>query len=96
MLSEWLVDVPSDLEQEWVVVVCPVGKRALVVASRVSGLPSAAKGHVPVLRQHKTGLTGFFSPFFLTGHNSSLHQEWLLCQQVPIPTAGGKPAQLNQ
>ncbi|XP_064524554.1 snurportin-1 isoform X2 [Pseudopipra pipra] len=34
MLSEWLVDVPSDLEQEWVVVVCPVGKRALIVASR--------------------------------------------------------------
>lgn len=34
MLSEWLVDVPSDLEQEWLVVVCPVGKRALVVASR--------------------------------------------------------------
>lgn len=36
MLSEWLVDVPVDLEEEWVVVVCPVGKRALVVASRVS------------------------------------------------------------
>uniref|UniRef100_A0A8C2T9V3 Snurportin-1 n=1 Tax=Coturnix japonica TaxID=93934 RepID=A0A8C2T9V3_COTJA len=36
MLSEWLVDVPADLEQEWVVVVCPVGKRALVVASRGS------------------------------------------------------------
>lgn len=35
MLSEWLVDVPVDLEQEWMVVVCPVGKRALVVASRV-------------------------------------------------------------
>ncbi|KAM6303450.1 snurportin-1 isoform 1-T2 [Podargus strigoides] len=34
MLSEWLVDVPVDLEQDWVVVVCPVGKRALVVASR--------------------------------------------------------------
>ncbi|NXF07843.1 SPN1 protein, partial [Smithornis capensis] len=34
MLSEWLVDVPLDLEQEWVVVVCPVGKRALIVASR--------------------------------------------------------------
>ncbi|XP_054243899.1 snurportin-1 [Indicator indicator] len=34
MLSEWLVDVPLDLEQEWVVVVCPVGKRSLVVASR--------------------------------------------------------------
>jgi hypothetical protein len=36
MLSEWLIDVPSDLGQEWIVVVCPVGKRALIVASRVS------------------------------------------------------------
>ncbi|KAK1338609.1 hypothetical protein QTO34_019263, partial [Cnephaeus nilssonii] len=33
MLSEWLIDVPSDLGQEWIVVVCPVGKRALIVAS---------------------------------------------------------------
>ncbi|XP_021569387.1 snurportin-1 isoform X3 [Carlito syrichta] len=39
MLSEWLIDVPSDLGQEWIVVVCPVGKRALIVASR--GLTSA-------------------------------------------------------
>ncbi|XP_068814643.1 tyrosine-protein phosphatase non-receptor type 9 isoform X2 [Struthio camelus] len=36
MLSEWLVDVPLDLEQEWVVVVCPTGRRALVVASKGS------------------------------------------------------------
>ncbi|TKC43438.1 hypothetical protein EI555_016833 [Monodon monoceros] len=36
MLSEWLIDVPSDLDQEWIVVVCPVGKRALIVASRGS------------------------------------------------------------
>lgn len=41
MLSEWLVDVPLDLEKEWVVVVCPVGKRALVVASRVSSCSSS-------------------------------------------------------
>ncbi|KAI6078007.1 Snurportin-1 [Aix galericulata] len=34
MLSEWLIDVPVDLQQEWLAVVCPVGKRALVVASR--------------------------------------------------------------
>lgn len=47
MLSEWLVDVPVDLEQEWVVVVCPVGKRALVVASRVSSNHSDA-GKAPV------------------------------------------------
>lgn len=64
MLSEWLVDVPADLEQEWLVVVCPVGKRALVVASRVSGVPPAAEGPVPVPSQHKTGLTAFFLSFF--------------------------------
>jgi len=57
MLSEWLVDVPLDLEQEWVVVMCPVGKRALVVAARVSGssgdiLPSGA-GPVPVSQPTK-------------------------------------------
>lgn len=33
MLSEWLVDVPGDLEQEWLMVVCPFGKRNLVIAS---------------------------------------------------------------
>ncbi|XP_071964669.1 snurportin-1-like [Antedon mediterranea] len=34
MLSEWLVDVPSDFEQEWLMVFCPTGKRNLVVASK--------------------------------------------------------------
>lgn len=36
MLSEWLIDVPSDLGQEWIVVVCPVGKKSLIMASRGS------------------------------------------------------------
>nr|XP_028561861.1 tyrosine-protein phosphatase non-receptor type 9 isoform X2 [Podarcis muralis] len=36
MLSEWLIDVPPDLVQEWLLVVCPVGKRALIVASQGS------------------------------------------------------------
>ncbi|MGH0115320.1 UNVERIFIED_CONTAM: hypothetical protein FKN15_006748 [Acipenser sinensis] len=34
MLSEWLVDIPSDLATEWLMVVCPVGKRSLIVASK--------------------------------------------------------------
>ncbi|GFS55354.1 snurportin-1 [Trichonephila inaurata madagascariensis] len=34
MLSEWLVEVPSDIEELWYLVLCPVGKRCLVVASR--------------------------------------------------------------
>lgn len=35
MLSEWLVDIPETLSSDWICVPCPVGKRALVVASNV-------------------------------------------------------------
>lgn len=34
MLSEWLVDVPSDFEENWLMKICPVGKRNLVVAAK--------------------------------------------------------------
>lgn len=34
MLSEWIVDPPPDLEQNWIMVPCPVGKRRLVVAHK--------------------------------------------------------------
>ncbi|GFO14599.1 snurportin-1-like [Plakobranchus ocellatus] len=34
MLSEWLVEVPSDFSTEWITVLCPVARRCLVVASR--------------------------------------------------------------
>lgn len=34
MLSEWLVDKPTDFYENWMGVFCPVGKRCLVVASR--------------------------------------------------------------
>lgn len=33
MLSEWLVEVPEDFVEEWSMVVCPVGRRTLVVAN---------------------------------------------------------------
>lgn len=33
MLSEWLVEVPCDINTEWLLKLCPVGKRSLVVAS---------------------------------------------------------------
>ena len=36
MLSEWLVDVPVDFHQNWLMLVCPVGKRCLVIASKGS------------------------------------------------------------
>lgn len=34
MLSEWLVDRPEDFERDWLMLVCPIGRRSLVVASR--------------------------------------------------------------
>lgn len=33
MLSEWLVDVPTDFYQEWFMLCCPRGKRTLVIAA---------------------------------------------------------------
>ncbi|KFM80636.1 hypothetical protein X975_25159, partial [Stegodyphus mimosarum] len=56
MYSEWLVEVPSDLESQWFLMLCPVGKRCLVVSSggntkvftksgyRVSTFPSLLPG----------------------------------------------------
>uniref|UniRef100_A0A8B9K272 Snurportin-1 n=1 Tax=Astyanax mexicanus TaxID=7994 RepID=A0A8B9K272_ASTMX len=45
MLSEWLVDVPADLSSDWLLVVCPVGKRSLVVASKGSTASYTKSGY---------------------------------------------------
>lgn len=45
MLSEWLVDVPADLSSDWLMVVCPVGKRSLVVASKGSTTSYTKSGY---------------------------------------------------
>lgn len=34
MLSEWLVEVPEDFSDKWLMFVCPVGKRCLVVSAK--------------------------------------------------------------
>ena len=36
MMSEWLVDLPANFEENWTMVVSPIGKRCLIIASRVS------------------------------------------------------------
>ncbi|XP_028306716.1 snurportin-1 [Gouania willdenowi] len=45
MLSEWLVDVPSELHTDWLMVVCPVGKRSLIVASKGSTAAYTKSGY---------------------------------------------------
>lgn len=36
MLSEWMLDIPEDFTQSWLMKLCPEGKRCLVVARAVS------------------------------------------------------------
>lgn len=38
MMSEWMLEVPEDLIDKWVMVPCPVGRRNLLVASKVNNL----------------------------------------------------------
>lgn len=38
MFTEWLCEVPSDLEENWFVKFCPYGKRCLVVSEKVTSV----------------------------------------------------------
>lgn len=72
MLSEWLVEVPTDFDTSWLMVPCPVGKRCLIVASRVS---------VECLVKF------FFSWFFFhLGFHKSLFPFWIQSIRIPITT----------
>ncbi|XP_074651947.1 snurportin-1-like [Tubulanus polymorphus] len=44
MLSEWLVEVPEDLETEWIMEMCPIGKRCLVITTRGQTIAYAKSG----------------------------------------------------
>lgn len=72
MLSEWLVDVPGDLQQDWLMVLCPFGKRNLVIASNVSAKYSDGQ----IIQQY---LVIDHLYFFFIGFYGCIHQEWLPC-----------------
>lgn len=46
MMSEWLVDVPPDLEENWLCKPCPKGRRMLVVAHQGSTKAYSKAGHL--------------------------------------------------
>ncbi|MFH4976581.1 hypothetical protein AB6A40_003290 [Gnathostoma spinigerum] len=56
MLSEWLVDIPEELSTDWICVLCPVGKRCLVVASR--GVTSSYSKSGYLMKQFSSFLPG--------------------------------------
>lgn len=45
MLSEWLVEVPQNLSTDWLMTLCPVGKRSLVIASNGKTSAYARNGY---------------------------------------------------
>ncbi|XP_026284759.1 snurportin-1 isoform X1 [Frankliniella occidentalis] len=45
MLSEWLVDIPPDLEDNWLIKPCPKGRRMMVVAHKGSTKAYSKAGH---------------------------------------------------
>ena len=56
MLSEWLVDVPLDFENNWYMIICPVAKRCLVVSHKGKTLAYSRSGHY--MKQFPSHLPG--------------------------------------
>jgi snurportin-1 len=56
MLSEWMVDVPMDFQSNWIMVVCPIAKRCLVLSARGVTKAYTRTGHH--MRQFPSHLPG--------------------------------------
>uniref|UniRef100_A0A914PZR3 Snurportin-1 n=1 Tax=Panagrolaimus davidi TaxID=227884 RepID=A0A914PZR3_9BILA len=56
MLSEWLIDIPNELQGSWTMVVSPKGKRCLVVAEE--GITSVYTKHGYKSGQFESGIPG--------------------------------------
>ncbi|XP_065836814.1 snurportin-1-like isoform X2 [Oscarella lobularis] len=56
MLSEWLTEIPDDFYTHWLFIICPVGKRALVISSK--GLTAAYTRTGYCLRRFPSALPG--------------------------------------
>ncbi len=70
MLSEWMVEVPDDLQDNWVFVVCPVGQRSLVVASR--GTTTAYNRGGRFLKNFPSLLPGGSRKTYHTAHDNCI------------------------
>ncbi|CAN8005663.1 unnamed protein product, partial [Ixodes hexagonus] len=70
MLSEWLVEYPEQFEEDWLMKLCPVGKRCLVISSRGSTKAYARNGYhmatfSSLLPGGSKGVEGKFSDYCL-------------------------------
>lgn len=67
MLSEWLVDVPKDLAEEWILLPCPVGRRNIIVASKGDTRCYTKNGHL--IKTFSSLLPGGHGGRYKTKHN---------------------------
>ncbi|ESN92097.1 hypothetical protein HELRODRAFT_186161 [Helobdella robusta] len=70
MLSEWMIDVPEDFEDDWYMLKCPVGKRCLVVASQGTTKVFRRNGHL--LIEFQSNLCGGSRADLNRKHNAIL------------------------
>lgn len=56
MLSEWLVDIPVDFEENWYAIVCPIAKRCLVLSVKGTTTVYSRSGHR--INRFPSGLPG--------------------------------------
>eukprot|EP00041_Stephanoeca_diplocostata_P020890 m.477876 g.477876 ORF g.477876 m.477876 type:complete len:396 (-) comp21689_c0_seq11:2485-3672(-) len=69
MLSEWMREVPVDLQEKWSFVVCPKGRRTLVIANR--GVTSAYKRNGKLVSRFPSHLPAGSRKYHGSGNNGS-------------------------
>lgn len=67
MFSEWLEEEPDDFDKDWIMVVCPVGKRCLLVAMNVSIIKQKWIYYLTLCLDFK---------FIVLGYNYGLYKSW--------------------
>ena len=70
MMSEWLVEVPEDFEHSWMMIVCPIGRRSLVISSKGTTLAYARSGQC--LKQFPSNLPGGCRSTYHTSHDNCI------------------------
>ncbi|CAG0891121.1 unnamed protein product [Darwinula stevensoni] len=87
MYSEWLIEVPEELEQDWLLVPCPVGKRSLVISSRTECrffILNSRLAEIPELQELTNANRYRFRPLnWYSCGKEEIRQ--VLAQPVPFP-----------
>jgi snurportin-1 len=56
MFSEWLEEIPNDFTNKWIMIICPIGKRCLVIAK--DGITNVYNKGGKLIAKHSSKLPG--------------------------------------